>query len=72
VIDEWLNKYATINNSLSFSSVPIYHLEPNTEIFLNSQDLGVYGGYEITRISLPLNYNGTMSFTVNKIKENII
>ena len=72
VIDEWLNKYAQINNTLSFSAIPIYHLEPNTEVFLNNKDLNVYGAYEINRITFPLNYNGVMQLQVTKLIKNMV
>jgi hypothetical protein len=47
--------------------VPIYYLEPNTLIYINDTVTGVQGDYLITRISLPLTYNGTMSLTGTKM-----
>jgi hypothetical protein len=46
-------------------------LEPNTRIHLSDPETGIEGDYIISRISLPLTYNGIMSITATKAVKNI-
>ena len=66
-----IQDYTDYNNSVSITCLPIYHLEPNTRIYINDPDSGVQGNYLINSISYSLGNNGTMSISAKKINEKI-
>jgi hypothetical protein len=61
VLISWLQNYTYANESLNFSALPIYTLQPNELIQINNSI------YRVNSISIPLSYNGTMS--VQAVKE---
>ena len=66
-IDELVYKHVCGTEGINFSCVPLYHLEPNTLIYINSEDIKVNGDYYVTSFTVPLTYNGTMSITASKV-----
>lgn len=71
-LDELLYQHSFTVDSVTINAVPVYYLEPNTRIHLSDPETGTEGDYIISRISLPLTYNGMMSITATKAVENII
>ena len=69
-IDELLYDYLYCTESANISAIPIYHLEPNGKIYIQDLDSGINGEYMVNKITLPLAYNGTMSFTAVKTISN--
>lgn len=69
--DELINQYACIINSISLISVPIYYLEPNTRIYVKNDDLKIDGDYLVSKITIPLTYNGTMNISATKVIKQI-
>ena len=65
-IKELLYTHMTYNETINLSTVPIYHLEPNTRITIFDNETGVNGDYMIKTISLPLTFNGTSSISATK------
>ena len=63
--------YTNYNNSISIGCLPIYHLEPNTRITVNSKQNSIYGDYIISSISIPLVTNGTMNISAVKCSEKL-
>lgn len=63
------NTYCVEN--ISLTSIPIYHLDANTRIEVHDKDSNIDGEYLISKISLPLTYNGTMSITASKAVDTI-
>jgi hypothetical protein len=59
------------NSSISISLVPIFHLEPNTRITINSNDADIHGDYMIDSMSIPLTINGTMSISASETKSKL-
>lgn len=55
--------------AVSISAVPVYYLEPNRRIHLFKPDMNIEGDYLLSKISVPLTYNGTMNLTATKIYE---
>jgi hypothetical protein len=51
--------------------LPIYYLEPNTRIFVKDENSGIDGEYIINRITIPLQYQGTMSISATKVVERL-
>ena len=71
VLDDYLYKYAYCIESISITAVPLYHLEPNTRIFIEDKNSGINGEYLISKITIPLSYNGTMSISATKAIDRI-
>ena len=65
-IDNLLYNHGYCSESISITSIPIYHLEPNTKIHIKN-----HGDYIINKISVPLTYNGTMNITAIKAPERL-
>lgn len=66
-----LNDYTDYNNSVTITCLPIYHLEPNTRIYINDPDSGVQGEYLINTISFGLGNSNTMTISAKKINRKI-
>ena len=71
VLEELIYQHTYAAETINLSTIPIYHLQPNTRISIQDNTSGINGEYIINRISIPLNYNGTMSITANKAVEPI-
>ena len=71
-IDELLYQHSYCIENITITALPIYHLQPNTRIFVSDKKTGINGEYIVSKISLPLNYNGTMSITATKTPERIL
>lgn len=70
-LDSYLYSYAYCAETISISAIPVYHLEPNTRIFVRDDSSGINGEYIVTRINFPLSANGTMSITATKVVDRI-
>ena len=70
-IDDLLYNYAYCNETITITSVPIYYLEPNTIISAEDEQRKVNGYYIMNKITLPLDYKGTMSITAIKVPERV-
>lgn len=66
-----LNQHAFTIDSTTITSIPIYHLQPNTRIFVKDDNTKINGEYIVSKITIPLTHNGTMSITATKAVENI-
>lgn len=66
-MDKLLYNHLITIETISFSSIPVYTLEPNTKILIQDTENGIIGQYIINSISIPLEYNGKM--TINAIKD---
>ena len=58
-----LHEITGYNESISLTTVPIYHLEPNTRIYVNDNDTGIHGDYMIKTFSVPLAIGGSMTLS---------
>ena len=70
-LDSWLYKYTYCTETISLTSIPIYYLEPNTRVYIHDNNSGIDGEYIVDRISLPLQYSGTMNISATKAAERI-
>jgi hypothetical protein len=66
-----LYNHAYCTESITLNALPIYYLEPNTRIFVKDGNSGIEGEYIINRISIPLQYQGTMSISATKVVERL-
>lgn len=70
-LDELLYQNSYCIENISITAIPIYYLEPNTRIFVQDKETNIEGEYIINRLTIPLNYNGTMSIAANKAPQRI-
>lgn len=71
VIETLLYENTYCAENISLTSIPIYHLDANTRIEVNDRESNIEGEYLISKITLPLTYNGTMSITASKAVDTI-
>ena len=71
-LDELLYQHSYCIESATITTIPIYYLQPNSRVYLHDDDTGLDGDYIVSKITLPLAYNGTMQLTATKAAENII
>lgn len=66
-----IHEYTSYQNSVSLTTIPIYHLEPNTRISINDDTSDIHGHYMIQTISIPLATSGMMNITATEALERI-
>jgi hypothetical protein len=71
-IDELLYQHSYCIETVTVTSIPVYYLEPNTRIYIHDDSTGIDGDYIISKLTIPLSYNGTMSINATKAAERII
>lgn len=65
-LDELLYNHSYCTESISISAIPIYYLEPNVSISVYDELSKINGEYIISKITLPLTYNGQMTIQASK------
>ena len=71
VLEEYINNYLYAIESVNITTIPVYHLQPNTRVRIVDKESGINGDYAVSNITVPLVYNGTMSITATKIADRI-
>ena len=66
VVDELLYQHSYCVETINITSVPVYYLQPNVRILVTDASSNINGEYLISKITLPLTYNGTMSISATK------
>lgn len=61
--------YAT--EAVNLTAVPIYYLQPNVRIFVKDTNTGINGEFIVSKVTVPLQYNGTTSITTTRAVERI-
>jgi hypothetical protein len=59
-LDELLYQHGYCIESVTINTIPIYHLEPNTRIYLHDDTVGLDGDYIVSKVTVPMIHNGTM------------
>lgn len=70
-LDELIYQHGYCVESATINAIPVYYLEPNTRIYLHDEETNLDGDYIISKITLPLSYDGTMSITATKAAESL-
>lgn len=70
-LDNLLYQHTYATESVNLTSVPIYYLQPNTRIFVKDDNTGINGEFIVSKITVPLQYNGTTAITTTKAVERI-
>ena len=68
-LDELIYEHSYCIESATINAIPIYYLEPNSRVHIDDEKTGIIGYYNISKITLPLTYNGTMSLTATKVHD---
>ena len=71
ILDNFLYNNSYCTETISITAIPIYHLSPNTRILVRDDKTGINGEYIVSKISLPLTYNGTMNISATKAVKRI-
>jgi len=64
-----LHEETSYNENITIQALPIFYLEPNTRISVYNKNSNIYGDYIISNISIPLEYNGTMTINAKRALE---
>lgn len=70
-IKDLLYQHTIMNDTVSFSAMPIYYLQPNTLVTLSDPVSGIEGDYLIKSISLPLDISSTMNINAYKVFDKL-
>ena len=70
-LDELLYAHGYCTESATVTVIPIYYLQPNTRIHISDQKTKIDGDYIVSKITIPLTYNGTMQLTTTKAAQTI-
>jgi hypothetical protein len=70
-LDELIYQHGYCVESASVTAIPVYYLEPNVRVYIYDEKTGIDGEYVVSKITLPLTYNGTMSLTTTKAAESL-
>ena len=65
-LQEQLYKFAYCVENITITTLPVYTLKPNYRVMVQSHISGLSGEYIVSKYSIPLVYNGTMSITATK------
>ena len=71
VVDNFIYKHACGAESITISVLPIYHLEPNTRIFVRNDESGINGEYILVRYNLTLGTGSNMSINASKAVDRL-
>ena len=71
-LDELIYQHGYCIESVTITSIPVYYLEPNTRIHVYDDKTNINGDYIVSKMTIPLAYNGTMQITATKAAESII
>ena len=70
-LDNLLYQHTYATESVNLTAVPIYYLQPNTRIFVKDDNTGINGEFIVSKITVPLQYNGTTAITTTRAVERI-
>ena len=70
-LDELIYQHGYCTESATITTIPIYYLQPNIRVYVSDKETNLQGDYIISKMSIPLTYNGTMSLTATKAAETL-
>jgi hypothetical protein len=70
-LDTLLYNHSYCTESVNLNIIPIYRLEPNTLIKIYDEQSKINGQYVISKMTIPLAYNGTMQISATKAVERL-
>ena len=70
-LDQLLFENGYCIENITITSLPLYNLEPNYRVYVKDEKTGINGEYLVSKFTIPLSYNGTMSITATKVPERL-
>ena len=70
-LNELLYQHSYCTESVSIQAIPVYYLEPNTIVSIEDKNTNISGEYILSKITIPLTYNGMMSISATKSPQRI-
>jgi hypothetical protein len=70
-LDELIYQHGYCTESATITTIPIYYLQPNIRVYVSDKNTKLDGDYIISKMTIPLAYNGTMSLTASKAAETL-
>ena len=58
--------YLYYADTVSISSIPLYHIAPNTKILINNAETGISGDYILNSISIPFAHDELANISASK------
>ena len=71
-IEDLIYQHCYASETASISTVPVYHLQPNTCIYIENDNTNINGDYLISKISIPLEAKKQMNITATKVIPSIL
>lgn len=63
--------HSRYQNSISITSIPIFYLDANSRVELNSKSTNLYGDYMVQNITLTLGPGANMAVVLNEVAERL-
>ena len=70
-LNELLYQHSYCTESVNIQAIPVYYLEPNTIVSIEDKNTNISGEYILSKITIPLTYNGMMSIQATKSPQRI-
>ena len=71
-IEDLIYKHTYATETATIQTLPIYHLQPNTCLYIRNDETNINGDYLISKITVPLDQKKMMSITATKVMPSII
>lgn len=70
-LDELLYNHGYCTESATITTIPVYYLQPNIRIKVSDEKTKIDGEYIVSKLTIPLAYNGTMQLTTTKAAQTL-
>ena len=70
-LNELLYQHSYCTESVNIQAIPVYYLEPNAIVSIEDKNTNISGEYILSKITIPLIYNGMMSIQATKSPQRI-
>ena len=71
-VEDLIYKHTYATETATIQTLPIYHLQPNTCLYIRNNETNIDGDYLISKITVPLDSKKMMSITTTKVMPSII
>lgn len=71
-VEDLIYQHCYATNNVNLQTIPIYHLQPDTCIYIKNDETNINGDYIISKITIPLETKKMMSITATKVMPSII
>jgi len=63
--------HTNYNSNINITTIPIYHLEPNTRISVTSEQDDIHGDFMMSTFSIPLSISGNMTIAATQVETKL-